>query len=144
MAHPDLEKLLNTLLPFAQQMLEEYGEFHPFGASMLNDDTITMIGAKAEGDEFPESPDLIEMLEKNMRKEAEKYEIKGSGICFDVRVIAPGETQKTDAMQVSLEHSEAAAVNVFLPYKKDSSRKISYSEIFATAREPRIFTRKLQ
>jgi hypothetical protein len=144
MAHPDLEKLLNALLPFAQQMLEEYGEFHPFGASMQNDGAITMIGAKIEGEEFPAALDLIEILENNLRQEAEKYEIKGSGICFDVRVIAPGETEKTDAVQVSLEHSEAAAVNVFLPYKKSSSKKVNYYEIFATARDPKIFTRKTQ
>ncbi|MEA2711218.1 MAG: hypothetical protein QOF78_3819 [Phycisphaerales bacterium] len=34
MANPDLDELLNALIPFAQQMLAEHGEFFPFGASM--------------------------------------------------------------------------------------------------------------
>ncbi len=34
MAHPDLDELLNALLPFAQQMLTKRGEFFPFGTGM--------------------------------------------------------------------------------------------------------------
>jgi hypothetical protein len=29
MAHPDLDKLLNAMLPFGTQMLEKHGEFFP-------------------------------------------------------------------------------------------------------------------
>lgn len=34
MGREEGDKLLNTLLPFAQQMLAKYGAFHPFGAYM--------------------------------------------------------------------------------------------------------------
>jgi hypothetical protein len=34
MAHLDLDQLLNTLIPFAQQMLSKYGELFPFGFAM--------------------------------------------------------------------------------------------------------------
>jgi len=40
MAHPDLDQLLNAVLPFAQQMLSKHGEFFPFGASMTIDGEI--------------------------------------------------------------------------------------------------------
>jgi hypothetical protein len=36
MAHPDINELLKTPmgLPFAKQLLKQYGEFYPFGVSM--------------------------------------------------------------------------------------------------------------
>ena len=139
MAHPDWDALLNVLLPFAKQMLEEHGEFHPFGASMHADGQIEMIGAQQEGEEFPNAQDLIATLESSLYEEAEQGTIRASGICVDVRVVPPGSTEKTDAVQTSLEHREAKAVNMFLPYTKDSSKRIHYGETFAFASNPNIF-----
>lgn len=139
MAHPDLDEVWSVLLPFAKQMLEKYGEFHPFGASMGNDGTITMIGAKVEGQDFPKAIDLIETLETTLYDEAELGTIRASGICMDVRVVVPGNTEKSDAVQASLEHSEAKPINVFLPYTKDSLNAIQYGKIFASTAEPKIF-----
>jgi hypothetical protein len=34
MAREDLNSLLGTLFPFAQDMLANHGEFYPFGATM--------------------------------------------------------------------------------------------------------------
>ena len=34
MLHPDLSQLLNAMVPFGQQMLEEHGEFFPYGGVM--------------------------------------------------------------------------------------------------------------
>jgi hypothetical protein len=139
MAHPDFDGLWNVLLPFARQMLEEYGEFHPFGASMGDDGTITMVGAKVEGQDFPKAIDLIEALEATFYDEAERGTIRASGICMDVRVVVAGATEKSDAVQASLEHSEAEPINVFLPYTKDSLGAIQYGTIFASTAEPKIF-----
>jgi hypothetical protein len=139
MAHPDFDGLWNVLLPFAKQMLEKYGEFHPFGASMENDGTITMIGPKVEGQDFPKAIDLIETLEASLYEAAEHGTIRASGICMDVRVVVPGNAEKSDAVQASLEHSEAKPINVFLPYTKDSLNTIQYGKIFASNAEPKIF-----
>jgi len=45
--HPDLDALLNNLLPFAERMLREHGEFYPFGGSITPDGRHISIGAKA-------------------------------------------------------------------------------------------------
>jgi hypothetical protein len=144
MAHPDLEKLLNALLPFAQQMLQKHGEFYPFGASMQADGTISMIGAQVDGNEFPESAEVIALLEEGFRTGAKDGKIKALGMCTDVRVVVPGGSEKTDAIQANLEHSEAGAVSVFLPYKKGFLGKMSYGQIFASSASPRIFVPKQQ
>jgi len=140
MAHPDLDQLLNALLPFAQQMLREHGEFHPFGGSMQTDGTISMAGAKVDGTDHPKAVDLIQLLEAGFQKNAEQGKIKASGVCFDVRVIPPGKQDKTDAIQANLEHIEGQAVSIFLPYKKGLFKKVTYGKLFATPAQHKIFT----
>jgi hypothetical protein len=36
----DVEKLMNALLPFAEKMLREHGEFYPYGGAMSADGKI--------------------------------------------------------------------------------------------------------
>ena len=84
MAHPELDALFNTLLPFAQTMLREYGEFHPFGAVMTSNGEIRHVGAKIEGDDHPLSQPLIDLLTEAFWKRAKKGEWRAAGICHDV------------------------------------------------------------
>ncbi len=124
MAHPDLDNLLNRILPFAQQMLAKHGEFYPFGSTMKTSGEITA---------------LIDLLTQAFRNEALAGQIRAAGICYDVRTIAPGQTEKTDAICVGLEHNTGQCVSVFLPYKKGWFGKIQYGQLFASARDPQIF-----
>ncbi|MGB8252241.1 MAG: hypothetical protein WCF08_03435 [Anaerolineaceae bacterium] len=140
MAHTDLDELLNTLLPFAQQMLEKNGEFFPFGADMKPAGEIEMIGAY-EGHEHPPSQTLINLMTEAFQKQALNGELRAAGICYDVRTIPPGETEKCDAICMSLEHQSGEAVDVFVPYKKAWHGKIRYGEIFASCRSPQFMNK---
>jgi hypothetical protein len=138
MGHPDLEELLNALVPFAQQMLSKHGEFYPFGASM-NPDGEVAANAADTGDEHPDSQELIVMMMEAFRREAAAGGIRAAGICVDVRTIPPGETEKTDAIKVGLEHQSGEAVDVFIPYEKGFLGKLKYGGLFAAARTPEFF-----
>lgn len=140
MAHPDLNELLNALLPFAQQMLAEHGEFYPFGSTMTVEGEIVAQGASI-GEEHPKSQPLIELLTEAYRQQALNGEIRAAGICYDVRTIPPGQTEKTDAVCLALEHQTGQSVSVFVPYKKGLFGKVKYGAIFAAAREPEFFTK---
>ncbi len=138
MAHPDLDELLNHLLPFAIETLQKHGEFYPFGASMRTDSTIATVYAQT-GDEHPPSQDLIDMIVQGLHKQAEHGEIRACGICLDVRTIPPGETEKTDAVCARLEHAQGEAVDVYLPYRKDDDGEFSFGELFAAPAERDVF-----
>jgi hypothetical protein len=69
MAHPELDALFNTLLPFAQTMLREHGEFYPFGATMTTSGEIRHVGAKMEDDDHPPSQPLIDLLIETFKKQ---------------------------------------------------------------------------
>src|SRR5689334_2290956 len=128
MAHPDMDRLLTVLLPFAKQMLYEHGDFHPFGAQIEVDGSAQMVGAN-NGEDFPEALELIDMLQQSFREAAHKGKIRAAGICMDVRVVVPGRAEKTDAIEVRFEHVMAEPVDLFLPYSR-AQNDVIYGEMF--------------
>ncbi|MGB7156763.1 MAG: hypothetical protein WBD40_01775 [Tepidisphaeraceae bacterium] len=138
MARPDLEELMNTLIAFAQQMLAKAGEFYPFGASMRPDGQLAQNGAYT-GSEHPPSQELIGLLTAGFQREAAAGNLRAAGICFDVRVVPPGATEKSDAICVQLEHADGEAIEIYVPYKKGWFGKVKYAELFASKGQPAFF-----
>jgi len=139
MAHPDLDEILNSLLPFAQQMLAKYGAFHPFAASMNQEGKVALV-AGYTGDEHPPSQEVIDLLTDGLRQSARQGEIRAAGICLDVRTIPPGQTQKVDAICAQLEHENGDAVDAYLPYKKPWLRRVKFGQLLAAKRQRTFFT----
>jgi hypothetical protein len=138
MAHPDLDTLLNAILPFAQQMLSQHGEFFPYGSVMKADGRIEAHAAY-DGDEQPPPQRLIDMMTQVFRQQASTGQIRAAAICCDVRTVPPGQTEKTDAICVSMEHQSGQCADLYLPYKKGWLGKIQYGELFAAKRDPQFF-----
>jgi hypothetical protein len=78
MAHPDLNELLNALLSMAKMLLTKQGEFLPIGAIMFSDGELQQVGAKIEGDDYPGSQPLIDLLTETFRKEAAKGKLRAA------------------------------------------------------------------
>ena len=139
MAHPELNALFKTLLPFVQTMLREHGEFYPFGAVMTSSGEIQQVGAKMEDDDHPPSQPCIDLLTEAFKKQAKKGELRAAGICYDVLTVPPGEVEKRDAVCCCLEHYSGETVDVFVPYTRTADGGIEYGEIFAAKRIGQFF-----
>jgi len=138
MAHPDLDTVLNALLPFAQQMLVKHGEFHPFGASMTVSGEVSLAAGMPET-EKSESTTVIETLTFGFRQQATDGLIRAMGICFDSRVVPPGASEKVDAICSRLEHMNGESAEVFLTYKKGWFGRVKYGSLFASKGDSQIF-----
>lgn len=138
MTHPDIDALLNTVLPFAQQMLKKHGEFFPFGATMDKRGEIVLAAGAVE-QEYPLAQDIIDLLVARFREQATKGTIKGCGVCYISRVVPPNDTRKVEAISASLEHESGEAVAVFLPYHKGLFGHISYGQLFAGGLDHQVF-----
>ncbi len=138
MAHPDLDRLYDHLVKFAQMMLSRRGEFYPFGAAIKADGQLLDFAA-TDGTEHPPSQPLIDLLTDDFRFRAASGSIQAAGICFDVLVAADRDAKKRDAIQCRLEHSNGEAVDVFIPYSKDPSGLVRYDDAYASKREREIF-----
>jgi hypothetical protein len=138
MASPDLQALVDSLLPFAQSRLNEFGEFHAFGALMASDGEIRWIAADV-GEEFPAGQLLIDTMTETLKAMAASGSIRATAICYDARTNPPGQAGKTDVIAFSLEHWLGESLSVFFPYRKGSSGGTEYGSPFAVEKTPQIF-----
>jgi hypothetical protein len=112
----DCETLMSAVLPFAKRMLDENGEFYPFGAAMRADKSIVSV-ASYDGQEHPQSIDVINSLKKIFVAGGANGEFMATALISDIRVTLPSDSTKSDAISVSLDHQEGYSVVVFFPYK---------------------------
>jgi len=115
-AKSQTEHLLQALLPFAEQMLSEHGEFFPFAGALLPSGNIAPVTAN-DGREYPPSEDVIALLRVSLRERAETESFVASILVYDVRITPPEATGPTDAIAVELEHRSGYVAKLFFPYK---------------------------
>ncbi|AYD03445.1 hypothetical protein [Neorhizobium sp. NCHU2750] len=133
----DCETLMTSVLPFAEQMLTTHGEFIPFGGAMRPDGQLVSI-AGYDGNEHSKSVDVIALMKGGFVAAAHKGEYKATAVVYDVRVKLPSTEEESDAIAVSLNHSDNYSVIVFLPYKLDTG-KLILGTVFAQKGEADIF-----
>ena len=118
MANPksDAEKLLIAALGLAETMLIKYGEFYPYGA-VMEESGETRDVLLYEGEEHPPSNELIHTLRDFFQRSAKEHRFVATAVVYDVLIALPGESGKSDAIAVDLDHREGYSVIVFYPYK---------------------------
>ena len=129
-AKQECEKLMNEMLPLAEKMLTQFGEFYPYGGYMKCNGEIVHVGAKEPGTDRPKSKELIALLKGSFRNLAASNECKATAIVYDVIVPLPDQNRKTDAIQIYLDHANNYSAEVFLPYELIDGRVV-YGEMFA-------------
>jgi len=138
MINPEFEKLLGTVIPIAQQMLKDLGAFIPFGAFTLKDGEVQLAGGEGDASHL-DTEEILEMYLDGYRQVAADGSITSTALCVDVRIHIPGQMEKTDAIQIILEHCDGDALSAFMPYQKHEASEITYATIFATPADPRVF-----
>ncbi|WP_334510797.1 hypothetical protein, partial [Vibrio alginolyticus] len=122
----DAQHLFDSVLPFAEKMLAEYGEFYPYGAAMtLTGDVVDV--SVFEGNEYPPSTEIIDLLNSAFLKAAANREYRTTAVVYDVRITLPSG-QLSDAIAVNLDHISGYSIVVYLPYKK-LNQAIEYGEL---------------
>ena len=136
-AQEDLDQLLNALLPFAQQMLGQHGEFFPFGATLRVDGELRVAAADA-GEARPTAEDVLAAVEDALRADAKAGTITAAGTVANVTVdLGDGPS---DAIVVDLDHADGESVRVFLPYSAGESGGYVYGDLVGGEGDRRFFS----
>jgi hypothetical protein len=138
MAEPreEIEQLLNFLLPSAEEMLSKEGQFHPYAAMVAVDGEVKSVSAHAG--EVPDVADLLVALHEELREQAAEGSIRASGIAADVTLTDPDSGETTDAVQVELDHADADAVDIYVPYES-AGDGIKFGELVAAQGRAPVF-----
>jgi hypothetical protein len=133
----DCEPLMNFLLPFAEQMLSSHGEFLPFGVMMRSNGELAPV-AGYDGDEHPQSADLIRLIKEGFVQSARQGQSKATALAYDMRIKLSPTGESSDAIAVSMNHRDNYSIVVIFPYKIDSG-KLTMGSAFAQKGEGDIF-----
>jgi hypothetical protein len=132
----EIQELLNFLLPCAEQMLNQHGEFYPYAAALDSDGELNAVRTEVDDDDSPDVGEVLLALHQGLREQAAEGEIRASGIAADVTLTDPDSGETTDAVQVELDHADADAVDIFVPYETEDEG-IKFGELVAAeGREP--------
>ena len=137
MAEPtdEIQEILNFLLPYAEQMLNQHGEFYPYAAALDADGELNAVATDVD-DGSPDVTKLLLALHQGLRERAADGAIRASGIAADVTLTDPDSGETTDAVQVELDHADADAVDIFVPYETEAEG-VKFGELVAAeGREP--------
>ena len=137
-AKDDCESLLGHLLPFVEQTLAQNREFFPVAAVMLQSEEIQLV-APGEGDEEPESEDLIDLLNDGFRDGVQKGEYRATCVAFDAIATPPDKDAEQDTVICNLDHKDNYSVKVCFPYHFDADDELVIEEPFAVEGDYEIF-----
>ena len=118
MAEPteEIEQLLNYLLPSRSEMLEPSTASSTRTPRRSDADGEVQRGGAAAATSSPDVGELLLALHAELREQAAEGAIRASGIAADVTLTDPDSGETTDAVQLELDHADADAVDVYVPY----------------------------
>jgi hypothetical protein len=125
----EMDVLLNFLLPYARDQLEQNGDFVPTGATLSDAGTVSAVNAGID-DPRAASDVVVAALTEAIRREAEAGPVRGCGVVDSARVPRPGMPEMTDAIRVRIDHVAADPVHVFMPFRKRRMRGYEFDELF--------------
>lgn len=131
------EMLMNELLGFAEKMLGEHGEFHPFGGYLEPSGEVVHVGVQSNRESKTAQQKIDVMVESFKQLAAQKKAI-AFGVVADVKIpLADGG--KGDAIKFLLEHEDGYCAEVFFRYEVDGG-DVAITDTIAQQGEPVFFT----
>jgi hypothetical protein len=117
----------------AQQLLDESGEFYPFGAKVTLDGNTEMVMAHpGTGAENPASADVVDTLVEGFRAYAN--DTRAAAVVSNFRMT------ESDVIRVDLEHRDGHALVMVLPYQVNPDGGREYQQLQAGSGTRRVWT----
>ena len=132
----ETEQLMNSSLALAKDLLLQDGEFKPFASAITAHKELQHVAGVSKGERS--SGEIVELLERSLREEADERAYEAIAIVSDVRFEVDGETEPRAAVQVTLEHRGGYCVDVIAPYRR-TDENLEYDALMAASRSGRVF-----
>ena len=133
-------------MDFARTMLEDSGDFYPFGASITADGKLVAVGGN-NGEERPNPQEIYKLLGGAFTSGAQNGELFAAALAANVDVPPQYSSPSPDALRVHLE-SDGYSRFIYVPYRLQkrglfkNKRVAEFSEPFAVEVGPTFFVPK--
>ena len=134
----DFNELVLPLLGLAESMLEETGEFRPFGARLAAGGQMALIDVAQTLDE-PTNPLIVDALYATFRVEAKAGTIRACAVCWDALIPREEGGGLMDAIAIGLEHRDAEPTIVLCGYERDLTGDFRFENPVTAAGRRHVF-----
>lgn len=135
---PDLDALLDTVLPAAQERLRKTHHLVPFAARLdakggvhLEEYCLTTVKAR--------TPEAMQALLECLRHHAQKGDLRAAAICACGPARHPEHHEMHESIIVTLEHHAGLAARVCQPFHQDFLGLYHFGTLFTLPSESSIF-----
>jgi len=134
-AQGELDRLLDSALRLSQAKLGQAAEFDPVAILMDVDGRILEMALDTSTlGKHPDSQTLVASATANLRQ------VKMSARCTALIINTRLSKERTDAVEVRLEHHDGAALVVLLRYKRATfGNRVDYGELSAFSARPYVW-----
>jgi hypothetical protein len=142
-----LHEMLTYCMSFARTMLEDSGDFYPFGATLSPEGVVTAVGGY-NGEERPVSTEIYKLLGEALRDGAARREHAGVALAANVNVPPEYSAPSRDALRVHLE-TQGYSRFIYVPYTIavqgliNKRRTVHFAEPFAVELTPSLYAGQL-
>ena len=137
MSRDQQNHVFSAALDEAVMLLEKQGDFFPFAMGLKPDDSIAVYSA-FDGDECPQSSEVISQLIEGLRQEAINKNIVATAIAYEVSGTFEESKGKQRAVCVAVEHEASEPVTCFQPFELDGPNYIG-GDVIAQQGDANVF-----
>lgn len=135
---PEIEALAQPLFGASETFVRNRGAFLPHGAVLEADGEVRLVMAAAGDLDALHAPaEVLPLLHKALRDEAEGHDLAAVAVCEDV-TITPAGQEPTRAVKVLVEHRRGLTVALYLPWKRKPFGDCDFGEIVARVARPEV------
>jgi hypothetical protein len=138
MIRTDFNEMITPLLGLAETMLNESGEFHPFGARLAAGGQLALIDVAPTLDE-PSNPLIIDALYATFRLEARAGTIRACAVCWDALVPREEGGGLMDAIAIGLEHRDGDPTIVLCGYEREPWGDLRFEDPITSSGRRHVF-----
>ena len=138
-----LHEMLSYCTDFARTMLEDSGDFYPFGATLSPQGVVAAVGGY-NGEEKPTPTEIYQLLGESFLSGAARGELAGVALAANVNIPPEFKSDSRDGLRVHLE-SQGYSRFIYVPYQLGTKglfkkrRVVEFSEPFSVELAPTFF-----
>jgi len=138
-----LHEMLTYCIGFARTMLEEAGDFYPFGATLSPQGVVAAVGADS-GEERPAPAEIYKLLGEALLNGAASGEHAGVALAANVNIPPEYSSQSQDGLRVHLE-TRGYSRFIYVPYAMSMQglfkkrRVVQFAEPFSVELAPTFY-----
>jgi hypothetical protein len=133
----DFHELVTPILGLAESLIEQKGEFKPFGARLGAGGALAVVDVSPTLQD-PSNPLIIDALYAEFRVEAKAGAIRACAVCWDAIIPRSGGGMM-DAIAIGLEHRDGEPAVVLCGYRRGLNGEISFDDPVTAAGKRHVF-----